>query len=399
MIKYFFPFLILFCNQGKAVSFKGAIEKIKDHEALLQLERKSEALKEEAALKGSWGDPKFKVSIKNLPSKSFKIDESPMSGIELGVSQKIPLTTKYNNLKKSIFSLANAKKFEKKNKEESFKKDLWSIIILERRLNKESKILKESFIWINNILKVSKKLYSNGKISQQALLEIEIRKTEIEREINNNKFEILKAKDELKYFISKNKIDMNSVPWKILDEKKNNYKDYKELAFKEMIKGKKFSVISNQLNFVPDLVLSAGFTKRSNLDGKGDLVSASVSFSLPLSFEKYSKKNKAVKEQEVLLNAYKNYKKLKKTKLLAIEKETLKLKGELKILNSKTIYYAKNSRSITSKSYGIGNSSYSELLNSELKLQKILMHKVMLEARLALNKVKLKFIKGDDLNE
>ena len=169
MIKYFFIFLIFFCNKGKAISFKGAIEKIKDHEALLQLERKSEALKEEAALKGSWGDPKFKISIKNLPSKSFKINESPMSGIELGVSQKFPLTTKYNNLKKSIFSLANAKRFEKKNKEESFKKDLWSIIILKRRLNKESKILKESFIWINNILKVSKKLYSNGKISQQAL--------------------------------------------------------------------------------------------------------------------------------------------------------------------------------------------------------------------------------------
>ena len=203
----------------------------------------------------------------------------------------------------------------------------------------------------------------------------------------------------MKYFISKNQIDMSSVPWKILDEKKNNYKDYKELAFKEMIKAKKFSVISSQLNFVPDLVLSAGFTKRSNLDGKGDFVSASVSFSLPLSFEKYSKKNKAVKEQEVLLKAYKNYKKLKETKLLAIEKEILKLKGELKILNSKTIYYAKNSRSITSKSYGIGNSSYSELLNSELKLQKILMHKVMLEARLAMNKVKLKFIKGDNLNE
>jgi outer membrane protein TolC len=246
---------------------------------------------------------------------------------------------------------------------------------------------------------VSKKLYSTGKISQQALLEIEIRRTEIERELINNKFEILKAKDELKYFISKNKIDMNSVPWKILDEKKNNYKDYKELAFKEMIKAKKFSVISSQLNFVPDLVLSAGFTKRSNLDGKGDFASASLSFSLPLSAEKYSNKNKAVKEQEVLLKAYKNYKKLKETKLLAIEKEILKLKGELKILNSKTIYYAKNSRSITSKSYGIGNSSYSELLNSELKLQKILMHKVMLEARLALNKVKLKFIKGDDLNE
>ena len=41
MIKYFFIFLIFFCNKGKAISFKDAIEKIKDHEALLQLEMKS----------------------------------------------------------------------------------------------------------------------------------------------------------------------------------------------------------------------------------------------------------------------------------------------------------------------------------------------------------------------
>ena len=79
---------------------------------------------------------------------------------------------------------------------------------------------------------------------------------------------------------------MNSVPWKVLDEK-NNYKDYKELAFKEMIKGKKFSVISSQLNFVPDLVLSAGFTKRSNLDGR-DFVVTCIFF-LTSFIRKYSK--------------------------------------------------------------------------------------------------------------
>lgn len=399
MTKYFLVFLILFLDQVKATSFKSAIEKIRDHEALLQLKSKADALIEEGNMKGSWGDPKLKISIKNLPVRSLKANESPMSGIEFGLSQKIPITTKYNNIKRSIYSLSNAQKFERKNKEESLKKDLWSIVIVKRSLKQELKILKESFIWINNIIKVSKKLYSTGKISQQALLEIEIRRTEIERGISNNKFETLKTADQLKYLISKNEIDMNSIPWKILNEKENKNKDYKELFFKEMIKAKELSVFSSYLDLIPDLVLSTGFTKRSNLDGKGDFVSASVSFTLPFSTKKYSKKNKEAKAQEVVLNAYKNYKKLKRTKLLSIEKETKKLKEELKILNNKTIYFAKSMRSITSKSYGIGNSSYSELLNSELKLQKILMHKVMLEARVAKNQVKLKYIKGEDLNE
>tara|TARA_Y100000741_G_scaffold117884_1_gene88469 strand:+ start:86 stop:301 length:216 start_codon:yes stop_codon:yes gene_type:complete len=71
----------------------------------------------------------------------------------------------------------------------------------------------------------------------------------------------------------------------------------------------------------------------------------------------------------------------------------------LSILKEKTIKFARNSREITAKSYGLGNSTYVELLQSELKLQKILMNKVMLEAKRDIKRATLKYVKGEPLNE
>ena len=69
----------------------------------------SQAFGQEANLKSSWGDPKFKIAVKNLPVNSFKTNETPMTGIEFGFSQKIPLTTKYSVIKESLHSLKKAK--------------------------------------------------------------------------------------------------------------------------------------------------------------------------------------------------------------------------------------------------------------------------------------------------
>ena len=101
---------------------------------------------------------------------------------------------------------------------------------------------------------------------------------------------------------------------------------------------------------------------------------------------------------------YKGYLVLKPTKFIKknlgkLRKEIDKLLGELSILKEKSIKFARNSREITAKSYGLGNSTYVELLQSELKLQKILMHKVMLESKRDIKRVTLKYVKGEPLNE
>ena len=103
MIKLFVVIFLSGCFETKAMTFAQAIKALHSHESVDSVRLKSKALDKEAESRGSWGDPKFKIAAKNFPKDSLKDDQTPMSGIEMGVSQKIALTTKYGNLERSFF--------------------------------------------------------------------------------------------------------------------------------------------------------------------------------------------------------------------------------------------------------------------------------------------------------
>lgn len=399
MMKYLVVLFLISSVDASAITFEEAIKVLDKHESVDSVNFKSKALSEEAELKGSWGDPKFKIAAKNFPKDSLKDDQTPMTGIEFGISQKIALTTKYGNIEDAFKSLSNAYQFEAEDKKEALTKAFWEILIIKRKVSEELEILKENNTWISKILKVSKRLYSTGKTSQQALLDIQIRKSEIESELNNKKYELSQIDDRLKYLIGTSDIEAASVPWKSLKTNSGKLKDNKELSLKEKLKAKDLALTASKLNYVPDLTVSLGYTKRSNIDGNGDFVGAAISFPLPFSGEKYSKHGQAVQEKYMAVKNFENYKRQKNRDISVLNKEIDKLLGELSILKEKTIKFARNSREITAKSYGLGNSTYVELLQSELKLQKILMHKVMLEAKRDIKRATLKYVKGESLNE
>ncbi len=388
MIKVFVVLLLIVSLDASAITFNEAIKTLQSHESIESVTFKSKALSEEAELKGSWGDPKFKIAAKNFPKSSLEKDQTPMTGIEFGISQKIALTTKYGNIEDAFKSLSIAYQFDANDKKEALTKGLWEILIIKRKVSEELSILNENKTWISKILKVSKRLYSTGKTSQQALLDIQIKK-----------YELAQIDDRLKYLIGNTSVDADSVPWSSLKSESKKIKDNKELSLREKLKAKSLSLSASKLNYVPDLTVSFGYTKRSNIDGNGDFVGAAVSFPLPFSGEKYSKHGKAVQEKYMAVKNYENYKRLKRRDISVLKKEIKKLLGELNILKERTIKFAHNSREITSKSYGLGNSTYVELLQSELKLQKILMHKVMLEAKRDIKRATLKYVKGEPLNE
>ena len=107
---------ILHSSYAYSYSFNEAIEAIKSHDIVSSLEKKSKALIEEGESKGSWGDPMFRVAAKNFPKDSLKDNETPMTGIEFGVAQKVALTTKYGNIEDAFAALGQATKQESENK-------------------------------------------------------------------------------------------------------------------------------------------------------------------------------------------------------------------------------------------------------------------------------------------
>ncbi len=391
--------LFLLTVNIKAITFEEALLTLQKHESVESALFKHRASSEEAKLKGSWGDPNFKIAAKNFPVETLSFDQTPMTGVEFGISQKIPLTSKYAKVKSAFDALSEAYRYEAKDKKRNLTRAFWEILILKRKISQELSVLNDESIWVEQILKVSNRLYATGKLSQQAILEVQIRKAEIERDISNKRYELSQIDDRLVYLIGDTQIEESSIPWMSLETDALETVDYRELGLQEKLNAKEYSLNASQLNQIPDITVSLGYTKRSDVDKHGDFVSAAITFPVPISDKRHSKYGMALQEKFQALRHYEDYKRSKSRDIALVSKEIQKFISEIEILERKIIKFAMNSRYITSKSYGIGNATYIELLQSELKLQNILIHKIALEAKRDTKRVLLKYIKGEPLDD
>jgi hypothetical protein len=386
-------------QNGYSYTFEDAIKEIKKHDSTKILKGKAKSIYHAAEKSGSWGDPMFRIVGKNYPIDSMDSDVSPMTGIEYGISQKIALTTKYGNKKKSMIHQSNSEVIKSRQNDHKNIRDFWFYLIDSKKTKEQIIIFEESLNWYNNTLKVSNRLYSNGKITQQALLDLKIRKSEIETQLVNKRSELEELNIANTYLVSLNGTpDHSTIPWNIIN-KTGSKEDFFEKSLIEKLEAKKISLASKNQNFVPDLNVSLGYTKRNELDGLGDFVSLALTMQLPLSSTKFSEKKKAMLDKTVAKLNLDDYKKFKSTELRKISEKTKRLMKHLDILKNQTIQFAKNARKITTTSYSHGNSSYLELQNSEIKLQKLELQKSNIEAKLLKNKISYKFLNGEKLYE
>lgn len=392
-----FLIITLFPSLLQAETFDWFEKQIDSHEMVQMLDSKAKAMDEMGQAQGSWGDPMVKISANNFPKDSLRRDETPMTGIQYGLSQKISVTTKYGNLKKSYQALSESIQMEKEQRKRIFKAELWKQAINLRKIDEDLTIMNENLRWVEKMIKVSKKLYSNGKLAQQGLLEIQIRKNNIETkviEIESKKKEIESLLGYLAGIEESKSLDLKTVPWKNLENGKNELTDYQEKKLEKELKASEYQLKSSRLNFVPDLTVGVAYTKRSNIDNKGDFVGASVSFPLPFSGKKYAHNSNAVYQKTAKERAFRNYKLKKRSILTEIAFKKERYLKELDILKNKTLNFAKSARDVISRSYRLGNASYVELLNAEINLQNYLLKKTELESTLDKLKIEEALLSG-----
>ncbi len=251
-------------------------------------------------------------------------------------------------------------------------------------------------------LKVTKRLYSTGKVPQQAVLDIQIRKSELTAQVKEIEFALESLKYQLSALLGSHEvidIDLKSVPWNHLkswQEAGVEY-DYQEKALAHNLEASDLKVSAQKRNLIPDITLGMSYTKRNKIDGLGDFVGASISFPLPISSQRYADKNTAVFERLEAEHSYRNYKENKPHLLKKIEFEVKDLRNQLSILQRETLKFAKSSRDITAKSYSRGAADYTELLRAELQYQNQLIKEIKVVAKLKSKQVEYLFIKGDDL--
>lgn len=386
-----------------AESFGDLVLKFDNHDLLKSQLSKFKAMQEKARQSGSWGDPKLNVSAMNFPKNSLAQDESMMTGIQVGLSQKLSLSGKYGKLRESGLESAKTQESQALQLRREFVKGLWEISIQKDRLVKELKVLKENYDWIKNNLKITKRLYSTGKVPQQAVLDIQIRKSELGSLIEQNKYSQESLKHQLSVLLSSEEvidIDLSTIDWKKLDNWKNSSDkhDYKKQTLKHNLQASDLKVSARNRNYLPDITFGISYTKRNDLDGIGDFVGASISIPIPTSDLRYAAKKEAVHKRMEAEKSYRNYLNTKPNLLKKMEFEIKDVNNQLSILQKETLKFAKSSRDITAKSYSRGGADYLELLRSELQYQHQLMKQINLIANLKNKKINYLYIKGSDLS-
>ncbi|MCB1196864.1 MAG: TolC family protein [Deltaproteobacteria bacterium] len=401
-MKYYFITTIFMFGAGSsyAFTFQEAIESISKHASVQAIEQKSNATEQEGKNMSAWGDPMLKVTAKNFPIESLSFDQTPMTGIEFGIAQNIPITNKFGKIQDAYNQLALATQYQSQDKKRELIRSLWLILIENQKIDEEIKIVEENLQWIDNIVLISQRLYANGSISQQALLDIKIRQSELDAQLSNKRFTLKEQVDLLGYLLGfdHSSIDKDSIPWSVLDQADENLNDAKVKSMQHMVASKESALIAKKRDLVPDVTLSLGYTLRSDVDQNGDFVSATIGFPFPVSGKKTASRIKAMHEKVSAEKNLEDYNIFKESRLRQQKNRIEMINQELVILNERTIEFAKNSREITSKSYSHGTSTYIELLQSELKLQELLLQQSQLEAELRATKVAYKYLSGGNLH-
>lgn len=399
-IIYFTAFLLTF--NSYAETFFELVDSLEQHDLVQSELNKSKSMLEKARKAGSWGDPKLSVSAMNFPKDSLSRDESMMTGIQFGLSQQISFTGKFGKLQESGEENSKAYLAETKQLKREFAKMIWAFGIEKEKLVKELKILKENLEWIQSNLKVTKKLYSTGKVPQQAVLDIQIRQSELRAQIDRNNFDQDSLKYQLTSLLSSNKkldIEIDTVPWKHLDNWNltTDQSDFKQKSLEHSLRASDLKVSAQNRNLFPDVTLGITYTKRNEIDQMGDFVGASITIPIPTSSTRYAERKDAIFEKVAVEKKYRNYILSKSSNLSKMENDIKDVNNQLLIIQKETLKYAKSSRDITAKSYARGGSDYLELLRAELQYQNQLLNEVNLISNLKNKKLNYLFLQGDDL--
>tara|TARA_B110000259_G_C14033027_1_gene407662 strand:- start:4444 stop:5658 length:1215 start_codon:yes stop_codon:yes gene_type:complete len=394
--------IFLISIRVNAQTFDELIKDIDNHSKIASLKNKKQSIFNEGRAKSRWEEPQLKFEAMNFPSEDPRFGLSAMSSVGITLSQKVPLTSKYSNILKSYNYLVDSQKYKLEILKRNIILEVWNHAIKKEKIIKSIKIYEENMGWIKDMIKVSGRLYSTGKISQQAILDLKIRKTQIDSNIKTNEILLKKIDRSLSKLLDKPNQDislhLNSMPWNILKSTvtEKEKKTPQELLLISLTKAASYKRKADKQNRLPEINVGLNYKSRNNVDNHGDFIGGFLSVPIGVgarsyqyesSSYNYSKAKNDLRDYQNELVSFKEELKL----------EILKLESELNILVSQTIKFAQTARKISSKSYSVGSSDYLELLRSEFQLQNLLLQKIEIESKIKENKVLYIFESGLDI--
>jgi outer membrane protein, heavy metal efflux system len=379
--------------------FSDVVSSLQHHESVRALQGRRDALRHQGRAMSAWSDPSLSMGVQNVPVDSFSLDQSMMTSLSISLSQRVPLGGRLAKTQDSFFKQEEAQVYQIKNQEQVLLRELWLLAIEKKMLRDQEAILQRNLEWVERMISVSNELYATGRTPQQSILELQSRKSELEAALVQKDFEGRRVAAQLAYLYSPSgmehlglalvDLELESVPWEFLEinfmaenlsiEKDYVEKDYEEKSLISAAEGADLWVDARKRARVPDLTFSLSYMRRQAPQAE-DMVSAGVSFPLPLGARTSAERDQAVAERAQAEANLGRYRRERAAQLKNLSFQVQTFQAELKILNDQSIPYSENSREITTRAYSLGSASYLDLINAEVRLQDLLMRRVSMEA-------------------
>ena len=178
MSKYIYVFLILmfishstFSNESETLSVDQAISQaLINNPNLASINARFLAMSEKPIQAGALPEPTIKLNMANIPVDSFALDQTPMSQIQIGISQPLPFPGKLALKSQAASNMATASNANWKDAKRKLVQQIthqwWHIFYLHHALE----ILEKNATILERFVGVAETKYSVGQGLQQDIL-------------------------------------------------------------------------------------------------------------------------------------------------------------------------------------------------------------------------------------
>lgn len=178
-------------------------ESVRLHPEVRMAEAEAEAARRMISMRSTWMDPMVTLGVSNLPTGSFAFDQDMMTSKSIGIEQQIPFPGKLSAGRAAAeqrVAIAELKIAEKQN---ALRRDVTIAYYDLYPLRKRIEAYQEHLEDLNEIAAIVKTRFEGGGATQQDMIRIELRRSEIERQILRERSMLSMKLAELRRFVDK----------------------------------------------------------------------------------------------------------------------------------------------------------------------------------------------------
>lgn len=246
---------------------------------------------------GSLDDPMLEVQAMNFPVDSFSRRESEMTGVQVGLSQRIPFPGKRAKLREAARYSALAAK-------DLFEQRKWQIILRLKGVfyglfldHQKQALLEDQKTIIRQLIATSRSAYALGKVPQAAVLNLQVEEANLIEELLKVSSDIEAKGNELSHLVGHSGHHRLGRPEEIkLTELDPKWDEKKLISFvvensprlkalEHRLQAEEAELAYAKKGYLPDFEVMAGYTFREPTvtGGAGeDFVSVGVGISVPI---------------------------------------------------------------------------------------------------------------------